>query len=170
MYVQGHGLAYFGMLRVGELTKGDHTVKAGNIHVGHNKDKLLITLYTSKTHGTKSGPQKIRVSAVTAGTGRSKGFFCPVQMVIEYMEIRGNYIEDCDQFFVFTDSSPVTPDHFRTLLRTLLKRVGLQSELYDVHSFRIGRTCDLAKFGYSIEQIKSMGRWKSNAVYKYLKN
>ena len=43
-------LAYYGMMRVGEITIGDHTLKAQNIHIGDNKDKILIVLYTSKTH------------------------------------------------------------------------------------------------------------------------
>ena len=41
-------LAYYGMMRVGELTWSPHTVKACNIHVGHNKDKIQVVLYTSK--------------------------------------------------------------------------------------------------------------------------
>ena len=68
------------------------------------------------------------------------------------------------------DRSPVTPQHLRSLLRKVLERMNLDGNLYDVHSFRIGRTCDLEKFGYTIDQIKAMGRWKSNAVYRYLKN
>ena len=86
------------------------------------------------------------------------------------MHIRGPYRTEADQFFVFSDCSPVKPQNFRVILRQLLQRLGLDSELYDVHSFRIGRTSDLEKFGYSIDQIKAMGRWKSNAVYRYLKN
>ena len=167
-------LGYYGMFRVGELTLSPHTMKACNIHVGNNKDKIQVVLYTSKTHGEESRPQKIKISAVAnvgqAYTHRQTGLFCPFRCVIKYMKFRGSYNEDSEQFFVFRDRSPVKPDQLRNTLRTLLDRLGLDSMLYDVHSFRIGRTCDLHKFGYSIEQIKAMGRWKSNAVYKYLKN
>ena len=93
-----------------------------------------------------------------------------VKHVIKLMRTRGNYKTDEEQFFIFSDRSPVKPHHLRTVLRTVLDRLGLDSKLYDVHSLRSGRTCDLAKFGYSVEQIKSMDRWKSNAVYRYLKN
>ena len=64
MYQAIFCLAYYGMLRVGEMTLSPHTVKAGDIHVGHNKDKIQIVLYTSKTHGKESGPQKIKISAL----------------------------------------------------------------------------------------------------------
>ena len=65
--------------------------------------------------------------------------------------------------------SPVKAENLRSILRLLLDRINLDSSMYDVHSFRIGRTCDLHKFGYTIDQIKAMGRWKSNAVYRYLR-
>ena len=42
MYKALFCLAYYGMLRVGELSLSPHTIKACNIHVGHNKDKILI--------------------------------------------------------------------------------------------------------------------------------
>ena len=86
------------------------------------------------------------------------------------MDIRGPYKDKQEQFFVFTDLSPVKPEHIRSLLRQLLHNLNLDKLLYDVHSFRIGRTCDLEKMGYTVDQIKAMGRWRSNAVYRYLKN
>ena len=44
-------LAYYGLMRVGELTTGDHPVLAKDISVGTNRDKILIYLRTSKMHG-----------------------------------------------------------------------------------------------------------------------
>ena len=40
-------MGYYGMLRVGELTFSPHTLKARNVHIGNNKDKIMIVLYTS---------------------------------------------------------------------------------------------------------------------------
>ena len=140
-------------------------MKSGDIHVGHNKDKMLVVLYTSKTHGKESRPQKIKISAVTP-TGNGHRFFCPFKAVLTFMAAKGSYATNSEPFFTFADK----PNQLRTTLRTLLDKLNLDSSLYDVHSFRIGRTSDLHKFGYSIEQIKIMGRWKSNAVYRYLRN
>ena len=177
LYQTLFSLAYYGMLRVGEVAYSPHTIKACNVHVGDNKDKIQLVLYTSKTHGLESRPQKIKISSVAnpATSQNSQGivcskFFCPFKLVINYMATRGPYFSDQDPFFVFTDGSAVQPAHIRTLLRLLIEKFGLDGSLYDVHSFRIGRTCDLEKFGYSVDQIKAMGRWKSNAVYRYLKN
>ena len=169
-------LAYYGMLRVGEITDSPHNVKACNIHVGDNKDKIQIVLYTSKTHGVESRPQKVKISAVEqymSKQGMAKiqpRIFCPIKAVITYMSKRGAYLANEEAFFIMADRSPVKANQFRAVLRLLLDRLGLDSMLYDVHSFRSGRTCDLYKYGYSVEQIKILGRWKSNAVYRYLKS
>ena len=55
--------AYYGMMRIGEVTTGDHPVKAVDVHVGSNKKKLLFILRTSKTHGLGDKPQKIKIMA-----------------------------------------------------------------------------------------------------------
>ena len=130
----------------------------------------MVVLYISETHGLESRPQKIKISAAPVKGNHLKKIFCPFNTVIRFMHMRGSYEENSEQFFVFADGSNVKPQHFRSVLRELLDNFGLESSLYDVHSFRDGRTCDLEKFGYSVEQIKAMGRWKSNAVYRYLKN
>ena len=108
-------------------------------------------------------------TAILNSSGRKQFFFCPFEAVTTFMRIRGCYEVDEEQFFVFSDGTPVRPHHVRSLLRQLLDDRNLDGQLYDVHSFRIGRTCDLYKYGYSIDKIKEWGRWKSNAVYKYLR-
>ena len=50
-----------------------------------------------------------------------------------------------------------------------IKKLNLDCRLYNTHSFRIGRCSDLLKMGVPIEKIKLMGRWKSNAVFKYVR-
>ena len=164
-------LAYYGMMRVGELAESEHCIKACNIHLGNNKDKILIVLYSSKTHGKESRPQKIKITATNVGSMKfNNKHFCPFEIVTKYMKIRGDYLDENEQFFIYADRSPVLPHHVRKILRTLLDNLNLNSILYDVHSFRAGRTSDLEKFGYPIEMIKSLGRWRSNAVYRYFKN
>ena len=42
--------AYFGLLRIGEITCSPHAILAQNVHMGINKNKVLFVLNTSKTH------------------------------------------------------------------------------------------------------------------------
>ena len=50
LYLALFAIGYYGLLRVGEITLGPHVIKAKNIFISHSKLKLLIILYTSKTH------------------------------------------------------------------------------------------------------------------------
>ena len=68
------------------------------------------------------------------------------------MKIRGNYYDINDQFFVFKDGSPVTPEQVRLVLKTCLSELGLDPDMYGFHSFRVGRTTDLIKYNYSLEE------------------
>ena len=178
LYQSLFSMAYYGLMRVGELTLSTHVLRAKNIHVAHNKNKIMIVLYTSKTHGKESRPQEIKISESQRIQNSSVGFkcchfeqniFCPFKMVRKYMALRGGYGDDLEQFFIFRDRSPVKPTHARTVLYQTLESLGLDTHFYDFVSFRSGRASDMLKYGYSVEQIKFAGRWKSNAVYNYIK-
>ena len=109
-------LGYYGMMRVGELTEGVHVVKACNVHLGVNKNKLLVVLYTSKTHGEADGPQKIKITSnVDEKSGAyRKRHFCPFKMLRAYIALHGDYTDINDRFFVFRDGTSVKPDQAKT--------------------------------------------------------
>ena len=158
-------LGYYGLFRIGELAAGTHTVKACDVHIAQNKDKMLFILYSSKTHGQESRPQKVKIVATNPS---SKTFFCPFRIAREYLGLRGNYCTDDEPFFIFRDKQSVLPSHIRNVLRSALKSMNLPSFNYSYHSLRIGRCSDLISFGTSFELVKLAGRWQSNAVYKYI--
>ena len=58
-------LACYGMMRIGELvkSKAEHAVRACYVHVADNKNKILLILFTSKTHDETNEPQHIKISA-----------------------------------------------------------------------------------------------------------
>ena len=161
-------LSYYGLFRVGELATGTHPAKACNVHMARNRDKILIILYSSKTHGDESRPQEIEISAVE---GREITHFCPFNLARQYMRMRGGYVDDQEPFFIYRDRRPVTPSQVRTLLRRILKILNLNPVLYDTHSWRIGHASDLFKSNNcSVSFIRQKGHWKSNTVFKYLRN
>ena len=168
-------IAYYGMFRIGELTLSDHTVKAKDVHIATNKNRMLFILYSSKTHGRESHPQKIKIEGNIHGdskmrTNPNNRFFCPFNASREYLAIRGNYEEDNEPFFIFADKQPVKPLHARKILKRALKSVNLNPDLYNFHSIRGGRTSQLVKDNFPISKVKIWGRWRSNAVYRYIKN
>ena len=132
----------------------------------------MVMLYSLKTHGKESNPQQIKITSIRDNMKltRRQLHFCPFKLTQHFMSLRGRFQEDSEQFFIFRDRSPVQPHHIRKVLRELLSNMNLNGSLYDCHSLCIGRSLDLAKHGVPIETIRRMGRWKSNAVYRYLKD
>ena len=167
-------VGFYGLFRVGELTESDHVMKAVNVHIATNKDKIMIVLYTSKTHGKESRPQKIKICSNSNNTEsmakKSKRFFCPFQLLRLYMERRQHIKDESEQLFIFTNRQPVKPVHARTILKDCIRRLGLNDDLYNVQSLHIGRASEMLKFNYSLTEIKRAGHWRSNAVYKYLRD
>ena len=171
--------AYFGMLRIGEIAKSQHTIMAKDLRIGRNKNKIMYILRSSKTHAKSDHLQIVKISQKVAfrsvkkekHRGKSQSIeVCPYTILREYVGIRPWYRAFTEQFFVFSDNAAITPEHFRNILRKCLAKIGLDVQLYDTHSLRIGRTVDLLALGYSVETIKKLGRWKSNAVFANLRN
>ena len=67
-------LSYYGMLRVSEVTLSPHTIKACNVHIGNNKDEIMLVLYTSKTHGEESGLKKSKSQQLLVIITKKRGF------------------------------------------------------------------------------------------------
>ena len=82
-------IGYYGMFRIGELVIANscqHTMKAKDVHIAFNKDKILVILYSSKTHDKNALPQKIKIT----GNGKeTRKFFCPFKLIKEYTTLRG---------------------------------------------------------------------------------
>ena len=158
---------YYGLFRISEMT-AQHAVRAKDVHINDDADKILIILRSSKTHGVYNKPQEIRIRSSMKSTNRN---FCPVEAANEYMDVRGRtYVTDDEQLFIFRDRSPVSANNARQVLKDLLTRLNLNPKLYGTHSFRSGHATDLTKYGHSVESVKLCGRWTSNAVYKYIKS
>ena len=162
-------LAYYGLFRIGELTQSDHVIKAKDISIGRNKNKIMIILYSSKTHSVESKPQMVKISELEKSSKRCH-LFCPFKLYRSYWRLRGTtYVKDDEPFFIFRDRQPIQVKHVHHVLGELLQRLDLDKSKFTFHCIRSGRATDLLKLGYTIEEIKKFGRWKSNAIYRYLK-
>ena len=157
---------YYGMMRIGEITSGDHPVKAIDVHVALNKRKMLFILRTSKTHNLSDKPQLIKIcGSVSQFRGN-----CPFEIMNSYIKVRPKCVDVVNEpFFVFLDRSPVRPLHARDMLKLILKKLSLNSDLYSFHGLHTGRATNLHDWGVSVETIKKLGCWKSNIIYTYLR-
>ena len=180
--------AYVGLFWVCEIAKSpynNHVVKAADVHIGTNKNQIMFVLHTSKTHWSDTKPQIIKISSMEfTGDGKKvkklkkKGndqimglAFCPFELLKDFVNCRGRRRDDSEQFFVFSDGSPVTTNNFRLLLKSVLEHLGLDAHLYSGISLRSGRAGDLVDdLKFSIETVKKLGRWKSNAVFTFIRS
>ena len=164
--------------RISELTKGVHVVKAVDVHISLNKSKLMFVLRSSKTHGLYAKPQIIIIAGENIeciAEQQHKQFsrklmkINPFRILQKYIRARRDCILMEEQFFVFRDRSPITATQARMVLRKLLIKANFNFRNYSFHSLCSGRMTDLAKMGVPVSTIQKLGRWKSNAVYQYLK-
>ena len=160
---------YYGLLRISEIAMHEHSVKVVDVHITSNNSKAVLILRSSKTHKKNQRPQKIQIVANRFRRIPEKSNFCPVEALRDYSNMRSKYIDANEEFFVSRDRRGLPADQVRQIMRKIIGKLGLNPMLYDTHSFRSGRATDLRKLGYSVDDVKSAGRWKSNAVYDYLR-
>lgn len=72
-------------------------------------------------------------------------------------------------FLCHFDGSPVTSYQFNNILKKVLVFSGVGTTFYKSHSFRIGGATYLHSIGKTDEEIKLLGRWKSNAYKNYIR-
>ena len=172
--------AYYRLFRIGEVTDSQLVVKAADVHIGENKDKMMFVLHTSKMHGRGHKPQIIKIStrkrdaacsqrsSNTSKTGKDK-HLCPFQLLRNYVKIRKKFINRHEPFFILRDRTPVSATLFRGILKKLLIFQGLNPSLYRGRSLRGGCTIDMAELQISLELIRKIGRWKSSVIFTYLR-
>ena len=135
--------------------------------------------YVHRKHWTDANPQFVKIASrgIESKSGSKQKpeeriplhTYCPFALIEDYIAIRPKISKNSEQFFVFADNSPVKCIHMRKMLGKLLTTAGFNMKLYGTHSLRIGRAVDLQKMQISVETIKKLGRWKSNAVFLYLR-
>ena len=128
---------------------------------------MKFVLRTSKTHWKDKAPQIVIIQS-TQCTGLDKTEFCPFNTLKSFLAICPKSKTTSEFFFIFHDGTPIRTHNVQKVLKEALHTSGFRSKLYSFHSLRSGRACDLLALGVSVETIKKLGHWKSNAVYNYL--
>ena len=154
LYAAMLATTYFGLFCLGKVsqTQMDHVVKAKDVHIGHNKNKLMFVLHSSKTHGKCDKPQIIKISQVDEkqNAAASGERICPFALLKTYLQVRGKYKSASEQFFVYSDKSPVSAIQFSVFLKRLINFNHLDSNRYSVTSLRSGRASDLLAMGITV--------------------
>lgn len=158
LFKSGFSLVFHGMFRVGQLTVGNncvinHTVTVNYVSVSNGI--LEIYLAISKTDKFGNG-------TILHICPQENQKVCPVVPLLDYIKFRP-LVEG--PLFCHFDGRPLSKYQFSTLLKKSLAVLGLAEANFKSHSFRIGMATTLVMEGMSDENIKFLGRWKSNFTY-----
>lgn len=162
LFTAAYTLAFFAFLRVGELaiSKGNNSqtiLGIGDVNIQNNQ--LTLCIRCSKTDQLGKG-----VKVVVNNHG---SIICPVQAMTKFLEVRPNFP---GPLFCHFGGKPLTRYQFSAVLDKVIVAIGLESKYYKSHSFRIGAATTAADKGFSDEEIKIAGRWKSSAFQTYIRS
>lgn len=155
-------LAYHGAFRAGELTHSGsikHTLRIENVILFHEREltKVRLTLPTYKHAKDK---------AVLLLAPSPEPHHCPVQALLAYLRHRPPIP---GVLFLTKTGAPLSRNSLALTLKRGISLLGLNPNLYNTHSLRVGRATDLALSGEPDAVIRETGRWASNAFRKYIR-
>ena len=147
-------LAYYGFLRRSEFTipslqayNPTHHLSTTDIKVdSHNTPSIIaVHIKSSKTDPFGKG------TTIYLGKGRSS--LCPVAAILRYLAIRPS---DNGPLFIDHSGKPLTKPAFVAHIKQALEAVGIKSNAYKGHSFRIGAATMAAACGLEDSTIKTL--------------
>lgn len=164
LYSSMFSLAYFACLRIGELTVSQSRKNILCLHqitkVFRNNELCAIRVYFEQFKHSKSATPVLEIPKQSDAS-------CPVLLLQRYISVRPKNLND--PLFLDQLGSPVSRQKFLAILHKCITHLSLDSKKYNTHSFRIGRCTDLVMLGFSEEQIRNIGRWKSDAYKRYIR-
>jgi integrase len=156
-------VAFAGFLRSGEFTwetwgPSSSRSHLARKHVKFNKNgSITLTLPTSKTDPYRRGTN-IQLSQAIS-------ILCPVRALSTLL--RAQPKQPDDPLFSLADG-PFNRSFLIGKIKELLLRAGIDASNFSGHSLRKGAAVSAAACGISKEEIKLLGRWKSDAVDVYI--
>ena len=152
-------LMYYACLRASEVIQTDtpqHIINVSQIQLLADHRSYRLHLNSFK----HSNPGGFTIY-VTSTTGQD----CPVTSLTKYLKQRGS--QPGPLYTII--GSPLTRHQFTRKLNHCLTYLNLPHRVYNTHSFRIGRTTDMAASNVPHTTIQHIGRWKSNAYLRYVR-
>ena len=148
-------IAFHGFLRVGEMTKSVHNLQRHQICL----TKERITIHFQSFKHSDGAAETRHILQIPSSP------FCPCSALRAFLLVRG---EQPGPLFI-SEGNPLSRQEFVLILKRTLDFAGFQPDKYNSHSFRIGAATSYAHNGASDAQIRSLGRWKSDAFKLYIR-
>lgn len=158
-------VAFFGFLRCGEFTVTGPFDQTSHLCIEDLvvlPDCVLLKLKRSKTDPFRAG--------VTIKLFKTDNSICPYDSCCRYMRIRRQHNPALgDPLFVTNNGNALSRSVFISMFKHVLVCLGINAELYNGHSFRIGAATTAAAAHIEDHMIKMLGRWSSDAYCRYIR-
>ena len=159
-------LAFYAFARVGELTirnkeERDTILQFSDLSFGSKLRYEVVAQITFRRFKHNITGREHTITLMSSSNRLS-----PVRVLQEYLSLRGHA---AGPLFMTSRGQPVTRGRFDKVLRSALNFCNLDTARYKGHSFRIGAASLASERGFSDSQIRSMGRWKSEAFKRYIR-
>lgn len=160
-------IAFFGFLRIGEMTCPGPFSSATHLSrsdVSFRKTKDNATFLNLRLKASKTDPFR---SSTTITIGGTSGIYCPVRALQTYL-LRTS-TDHAGPLFCYSNGTALTRSQFTKELRALLAQGGYNTAHYAGHSFRIGAATTAASRGLPHWLIQTLGRWSSDCYLRYIR-
>lgn len=162
MYRSMFSLAFFAFLRVGELTVSNaysHNILTLQQLKFDRQKRFVTVVFLNFKH---SNGRK----AVVKIFPQQDCEICPVRTLYEFLALRGTAP---GFLYQWPSGAAISRQEFIDILNRCLAFCNLSCSVYKGHSFRIGAATYCASLGMSDSQIRTLGRWRSDAFKKYIR-
>lgn len=163
LFSAAYSIAFFGALRIGEVVcegrapRAQRGILLSDLTLSANE--LIVQVRSSKTNQLGRGAL-LRLPAAQ-GSGP-----CPVRDTRRFLYLRPS---SPGPLLSHADGSLLARHQFTRVMRRALAACGLPAAEFAAQSFRIGAATTAVHLGLSMERIKDLGRWKSNAYRAYVR-
>lgn len=151
--------AFFAFMRAGEICNSVNTMQAESLFFDPASYFAIVTFFKYKHKNTSVG-WPIRI------TSKAHLRHCPVRLLSHYMQVRG---ASQGPLFRTEKGLPISRNRFAGQLKTCLRRLPVDHSRFSLHSFRIGAATSAILAGKSHEEIRTLGRWSSDAFKRYIR-
>lgn len=153
--------AVYAYFRIGELVQNSitdigHAVQLQDITFSTDSESEAISLKQVKTD------QEGRGAVVNIFADKH---LCSVLALRTFFRLRPKVL---GSLFCHVNGPPVTRYQTGSVFNHSLVRLGLDTQIYKLHSFCIGAATHAWSSGKGKEQIAQNGRWTSNCLFRYI--
>jgi hypothetical protein len=156
-------VAFAAFLRSGEFTWDNWTSTSSTFFIARKHIKFNTTSVTVTLPASKADPFRKGIAIQLASSPTSQ--LCPVRALRQLYTL---FPRDPSHPLFSRSLGPFSRKYLVDKIKELLLRAGISTLGFSGHSLRKGAAVSAAANGLSKDDIKLLGRWKSDAVDTYI--